>query len=83
MLRDLSCHIGVDWEVTFTGHQLETVWRVFKMAESGILISPTGSGKSMTYQLGSLLFPDKITLVLTPTVSLGQDQVAGLERMQV
>ena len=38
-----------------------------------MLISPTGSGKSLTYQLPSLLL-DGVTLVVSPLISLMQDQ---------
>ena len=43
-----------------------------------LLVSPTGSGKSLTYQLAGLLLGG-CTVVLSPLLALQQDQVAGLE----
>ncbi|MDD6088965.1 MAG: helicase-related protein [Desulfovibrionaceae bacterium] len=45
--------------------------------ESVIGLLPTGGGKSLTYQLASMLQPG-VTLVIDPLVSLMKDQVDGL-----
>ena len=45
-----------------------------------LVVMPTGSGKSVCYQLPALI-RDDVTLVVSPLVSLMQDQVSALERI--
>ena len=45
-----------------------------------LVVMPTGSGKSVCYQLPALMRED-LTLVVSPLVSLMQDQVSALERV--
>ncbi len=47
---------------------------------NSLIVMPTGSGKSLCYQLPALMRED-LTLVVSPLVSLMQDQVQALERV--
>lgn len=58
--------------------QLETMQR-FMAGEDALAVLPTGSGKSITYQIPALLLPG-VTLVLSPLIALMNDQVDGLRR---
>lgn len=59
-------------------HQLKPVQSLLNGNDT-IVIAGTGSGKSLIYQLPALLHPDKLTLVIEPTLSLLYDQVSALQ----
>ncbi len=63
-------------KVKFRNGQLPILTRALQL-KSVIGLLPTGSGKSLTYQLAALLQPG-ITIVIDPLVSLMQDQYDGL-----
>ncbi len=68
---------------TYWGHsnfrpqQAEIIKNVLA-GEDSIALLPTGGGKSLCYQLPSLLL-DGITIVVSPLIALMKDQVIGLQ----
>ncbi len=63
---------------TFRGRQKEMVDHILQ-EKHALIIMPTGSGKSILYQLPALLLPD-LTLVISPLISLMKDQVDALRK---
>ena len=47
-----------------------------------LVIQPTGSGKSLCYQFPAV-YTKQVTLVITPTISLMQDQKSELEKLGI
>jgi ATP-dependent DNA helicase RecQ len=57
----------------------EEALRQVLAGHDALVVMPTGSGKSLIYQLAALLLPHT-TLVISPLVALMKDQVDGLSR---
>ena len=62
----------------FLPYQRETIEKVLRK-ENTLAVMPTGSGKSMCYQLPAALFPG-LTVVVSPLIALMEDQVLELEQ---
>jgi DNA topoisomerase III len=58
----------------------EKVCRSVIDGNSGLLVMPTGAGKSLCYQLPGLALKGT-TLVISPLIALMEDQVAGLSKL--
>ncbi len=65
----------------FRGHQAEIVSHVVAGGDA-IVLMPTGSGKSMCYQIPALC-RDGIGVVVSPLIALMRDQVASLVQVGV
>lgn len=66
----------------FRPNQKETIKRILS-GRSTLFISPTGSGKSLCYQLPALLYwrhRKYMTIVVSPLISLMEDQISSLPK---
>ena len=65
----------------FRVHQLKVLGPLLA-GRDVLAVLPTGAGKSLCYQVPALLSPG-LTLVISPLISLMQDQVAALRRRAI
>ena len=65
----------------FRPFQKEIIKHILK-GQDALVVLPTGGGKSLCYQLPALIF-DGLTVVVSPLISLMQDQVAQLEQRNI
>ena len=77
-LRLLQTVFGYD---EFRPLQVEIIKNILNRRDT-LIIMPTGGGKSLCYQLPTLLF-DGLTVVVSPLISLMQDQVTQLQHLGV
>ncbi|MCB9207694.1 MAG: ATP-dependent DNA helicase RecQ, partial [Ignavibacteriales bacterium] len=65
----------------FRPGQIEIINKAFQL-QSVVGLLPTGSGKSLAYQISSILQPG-VTLIIDPIKSLMKDQYDGLRRQHI
>lgn len=65
----------------FLEGQLEAITRALT-GQDAIVLLPTGSGKSLAFQLASMLLPG-VTIVIDPILALINDQIDNLERIGI
>jgi ATP-dependent DNA helicase RecQ len=66
---------------SFKEHQ-ETIIETLISGQDAFVLMPTGSGKSLCYQIPAMLRPG-IGVVISPLIALMQDQVSALEQVGV
>lgn len=79
MIDETARCLGIESLVPFQRDVIESVLR----NESCLVISPTGSGKSCLFQIPALLQGTGTTIVLSPIISLMDDQVRQLRQFGI
>ena len=78
-LRTLKEYFGFD---SFKGLQEKIINRLINEKKHALVLMPTGSGKSLCYQVPAMMF-DGGTLVISPLIALMQDQVDALRKRNI
>ncbi|MDG1164585.1 MAG: DNA helicase RecQ [Porticoccaceae bacterium] len=77
-LEILNSLYGYD---SFRGHQAEIIDHV-STGYNALVLMPTGGGKSLCYQIPSLL-RDGVGIIISPLIALMQDQVDAMQQLGV
>ena len=75
----LKNYFGFD---SFRGLQESIIKRIVDEKKHSLVLMPTGSGKSLCYQVPALYF-DNSTIVISPLIALMQDQVDALRKKNI
>ncbi len=66
----------------FRGEQESIIKRIVDEQKHSLVLMPTGSGKSLCYQIPAIYF-DNSTIVISPLIALMQDQVDVLRKKNI